>query len=353
MTEFATDINKIYSENNILSHLPERYFDNNIYLMVRDPYYIFSYWEIKEETKNEYLNRLGNDIKLILRTFKGCPGGDFEIFRDIYNIWEMGSYHICVNSPNTYFFTQIGYVKDNNFYPLMTSNCVKTPRDNYSDTLDEDWMALEEYYRGLRKISFDIHGSPFIQGKRSAILTSKLERVSSTFLKQETSTDLSFSEEIIPIHDIENQTMELTEDYENKTAEEKLIKEEFSSEDDAILYPKTRENLSKPPDKITEEPAAKEHEHYHAEETKTENRAVGPIIKAVDVKDTVKAVSSTKTMPAPAKKTSGKAVGANSVRPAVKKEKNTKAKTKAAKTVKTAKKTTVKKKTSATKTKKK
>lgn len=354
MTEFATDINKIYNENNILSHLPEKYFDNNIYLLVRDPYYIFSYWEIKEETKNEYLSRLGNNVKLALRVFKGCPDSDNKIFGDIYNIWEIGSHHICVNSPNTYFFTQIGYMKDNTFYPLMTSNCVKTPRDNYSDTLDEDWMALEEYYRGLRKISFDIHGSPFIRGKKSSVLTSKLERVSSTFLKQETSTDLSFSEEIIPIHDMENQTMELTEDYENKTAKEKLIKEEFSGEDDAILHPKKRENLSKPPDKITEEPALepKKQEAYHAEEVKTEPVAAKPqkapsaIIKKAEIKEyEIKPVLKTakkQTKTKPMAKTSKKTEAKETIKTKTKKETKKTAAKKAAVKI-TAKKTAAKK----------
>lgn len=293
MPEFTTDINKIYSENNILTHLPERYFDDYVKLLIRDPYYIFSYWEITNETKNKYLAELGDDAKLILRVFKGYPSSKNEVFTDIHNIWDVSSFHINVNSPNTPFFVQIGYIKDNTFHPIMTSNFVVTPRDNYSDALDEDWMALEEYYRGLRKVSFDVHGSPFIEGKKSLILSGKIERVSSRFLKEETSNEVFFSEEIIPTRGAEDKTIELAEETENKLITKKALKEDFSSLDNEILHPKKRENLSKPPDKITEEPALepKKQEAYHAEEVKTEPVATKPqkapsaIIKKAEIKE--------------------------------------------------------------------
>ena len=338
MAEFTTDINKIYSENNILTHLPERYFDDCIYLLVRDPYYIFSYWEIKDETKNEYTARLGDDAKLTLRVFKVRPSSQNEIFTDIHNIWDVSSYHINVNSPNTPFFVQIGYLKDNVFHPVMTSNLVVTPRDNYSDALDEDWMAVEEYYRGLRKVSFDIHGSPFIERKNSLVMSGKRERVSSRFLKEETSGDTVSSEEIIPIHGAEDKTIEFIEEAEGERATKKARKESFASFDNEILYPKKRENLSKPPDKVTEEPATNEQENYTPEKTKTETPANKPIIKAADIKG----ADITKTKNPAAKKTAAKAKPAVVKKTAAKKSAPKKTKPAAKKTA--IKKTTVKKK---------
>lgn len=251
MTEITNNINKLYCENNILTCLPEKYYDNYIYLLVRDPHHIFSYWEIKDETQNHFLQTLGPDINLILRVFKGRPDANNYIFRDIYDIGGIASYHIDV-IPNTTFFVQIGYLKDNIFHPVMTSNTVTTPRDTYSDVLDEDWMALEEYYRGLRKISFNVHGSPFIHGQKSVLVSSKLEKVSSNFLVQQDFSKENASSEAENLH--ETESFEVESAQEDKLIKTTSVKEKPKSDTSEVLHPKTRENISKPPDKITEEP---------------------------------------------------------------------------------------------------
>lgn len=303
MVEFTNDINKIYAENNILTHLPERYYENKLVLLVRDPYYIFAHWEIKEETKNEHLSKLGGEAKLILRVFKGYPDKYHEIFTDIHYIDALGSYHIEVGLPDTAFFTQIGYLKDGQFYPIATSGVAVTPRDTYSDILDEEWMAQEEYYRGLRKLIFDVHGSPFAQDRRSLLIKSKRENISSDFLKQETAGETVFLPEEVFEKELSREEFEALEESLKESGKPESCFKEFSEEDEQLLHPKVKKEISAPPDKITEEPAA---EPKHKEEKITKKEKM-PIAKIKAKKTTVKKTAAPKKKAA-VKKTAAKKI---------------------------------------------
>ncbi|MFH1453559.1 MAG: DUF4912 domain-containing protein [Armatimonadota bacterium] len=290
MLEFTNNINKIYSENNILTHMPERYYENRIALLVRDPYFIFTYWEIKDQTRQEYLDRLGGNARLIVRIFKGFPDASYEIFQDLHNLDLLGSYHINVNSPDTPFFVQIGYFKDGLFHPVATSNHVVTPRDNYCDLLDEEWMAQEEYYRGLRKLTFDVQGSPHMQDKKSVMLSSKIERVSSEFLKQEITLDTVYSGEETFEKDIPEE--EYTEEYTSYGKTSTAPYKEATHTENEILHPKAKQEISTPPDKMLEEPVEEAHEDYKSSpETEYIYNMKEPVkkkrtAKAADVKKT-------------------------------------------------------------------
>ncbi|MEI8344759.1 MAG: DUF4912 domain-containing protein, partial [Candidatus Omnitrophota bacterium] len=67
-----------------LQNLPTGYGDNLIYLMARDPYWIYAYWEIQKEHEESVLVSLGADrssVKSVLRVYDVTePAGKTSFF---------------------------------------------------------------------------------------------------------------------------------------------------------------------------------------------------------------------------------------------------------------------------------
>jgi hypothetical protein len=136
--------------------LPSGYNKDRIVAMVRDPWWIFAYWEITRETE-EYVNneirRHGkHSVKSILRVYditavKGFNGKNANSYFDIVLKDMARNWYIDVGSPGRTWCVEIGIVTEkNDFYVLARSNIVNTPRFGISDILDETWMLSEEEY---------------------------------------------------------------------------------------------------------------------------------------------------------------------------------------------------------------
>jgi hypothetical protein len=120
--------------------LPPGYGDNRISVMVRDPYWLYSYWELNEKRVNEIKNELGDRFwraKLILRVYHTS---DWSFF-DIQVSGGVGNWYINTGRPNTSYCIDIGYLtEDGVFICAARSNVVTTPRDRMSEVIDEEWM---------------------------------------------------------------------------------------------------------------------------------------------------------------------------------------------------------------------
>ncbi|MBI5700755.1 DUF4912 domain-containing protein [Candidatus Saganbacteria bacterium] len=119
---------------------PQGYNDNQIVLMIRDPYWLYSYWELNNKRIDEIKNELGNKFSraaLILRVYDASKWNFFDI--NIYGY--TGNWHINVGRPNTSFLVDIGFLTpDGYFICAARSNIVVTPRDRMSEVIDEEWM---------------------------------------------------------------------------------------------------------------------------------------------------------------------------------------------------------------------
>ncbi|KAF0133571.1 MAG: hypothetical protein FD145_1240 [Candidatus Saganbacteria bacterium] len=120
--------------------LPQGYNDNRIVIMVRDPYWIFAYWEINgnrfEEIKRELDNKFYGS-KLILRVYDAVNWSFFDI--SISN--GANNWYINVGRPNTAYCVDVGFLtSDGTFVCAARSNIVTTPRDGMSNVIDEEWM---------------------------------------------------------------------------------------------------------------------------------------------------------------------------------------------------------------------
>jgi hypothetical protein len=138
------------------NHLPD-YDDTRIVLMVRDPYWLYSYWNTSQETR-DYISRMikpWDQLPLTLRVYDITDLHDFNGFNSNFS-FDIGinqhtmNWYIHVGGPNRTFCVDLGFIQDNgNFYTISRSNIVTTPRDNVSEVIDEEWMIIEEDFRRL------------------------------------------------------------------------------------------------------------------------------------------------------------------------------------------------------------
>jgi len=138
--------------------LPTGYNKDRIVAMVRDPWWVFVYWEItpqREASVLEELKRRGlRPLRTILRVYditgvRGFDGNNANSSFDITINNAARNWYIDVGSPGRTWCIAIGILAEKDeFYILARSNIVNTPRFGMSDILDETWMlSEEEYYR--------------------------------------------------------------------------------------------------------------------------------------------------------------------------------------------------------------
>lgn len=132
-------IQKYVVESNY--ELPAGYGDNRIVLMVRDPYWLHTYWEVNDKRRSEIINEVGeatfNSAKECLRVYdvESWHHYDIELNKGQKN------WYINVPQPNRTYCVDIGYkTADGRFIAAARSNWVTTPMDRMSDVIDEQWM---------------------------------------------------------------------------------------------------------------------------------------------------------------------------------------------------------------------
>jgi hypothetical protein len=137
--------------NKVPRELPQGYGKDRIILMVRDPYWLHTYWEITHLAIQRAEAALAQDwhgAKPILRlldvTTSDLNAPQETIVRDIEIHGGCNNWYIDVANPPRSYRLDIGYLARNGqFYVLARSNVVTTPRANISDRIDENWADLD------------------------------------------------------------------------------------------------------------------------------------------------------------------------------------------------------------------
>lgn len=150
--------------------LPRNYGIDRLVLMVRDPHWLYAYWEISATKQEEFNSSFGpgawNASKPVLRVYE-VEGNNFNGqnavgYTDISLGNQDDNWHINVGKPNSTFCVDLGRVfPDGRFVTLLRSNMVTTPRESLSDVLDEEWMWIEDIYRILSGYSYGM-SSPML-----------------------------------------------------------------------------------------------------------------------------------------------------------------------------------------------
>lgn len=135
-------------------NLPSGYGKDRIVAMVRDPWWIFVYWEItpqrEEQVKEQIKKNKQNFKESILRVYDVVDATEFNRNK-INNYFDITlkdmarNWYVDMGSPGRHWCVEIGLVsKEGDFYALAKSNIVTTPRFGISDILDEQWMLSQE-----------------------------------------------------------------------------------------------------------------------------------------------------------------------------------------------------------------
>ncbi|MFZ5650473.1 MAG: DUF4912 domain-containing protein [Bacillota bacterium] len=135
--------------------LPQSYGLDRLVLMVRDPHWLYAYWEITATKMEEISVKLGprswDNSRPVLRVYD-VTGVDFNganakrYFDCSLNEYS-DNWYINVAEANRSYCVDLGRLfPDGSFVTILRSNIVTTPRDALSDRLDEEWMWIEGLY---------------------------------------------------------------------------------------------------------------------------------------------------------------------------------------------------------------
>lgn len=134
---------------------PHGYGDNRIVLLARDPWWIFAYWEIRNDREEDVRRKIEASAdtadRSILRVYDvtdiNFNGSNAHSFFDIELKGLANSWYINVGVPDRSWIAEIGIrTKKGVFYMLARSNAIKTPRFGMSDKLDAEWAMPEDEY---------------------------------------------------------------------------------------------------------------------------------------------------------------------------------------------------------------
>ncbi|UCD58987.1 MAG: DUF4912 domain-containing protein [Candidatus Hydrogenedentota bacterium] len=143
------------------TELPKRYGQDRIVAMVRDPYWIFAYWEVTPESLQRARRELGAEAdgaSTVLRVYDitgiAFTGENANSLFDIEVVGGADNWYINTGWPNRSYCVDIGLLSpQGRYYTLARSNAVHTPRAGMSEEVDERWMSLEEEFERIYALS--------------------------------------------------------------------------------------------------------------------------------------------------------------------------------------------------------
>ncbi len=158
----------VYMQDTSARELPSSYNQDKMVLVVRDPWWLFSYWEVRGETWERHKRDIGDEFykgKIILRVYdvSSINFNGFNAHRhfDIYIRPESSSWYIDISTPGKSWCVDLGILLSNGrFITILRSNVVETPLDGPSWITDEEWMIPDDTF-------FRLYGMGFGLGKSS------------------------------------------------------------------------------------------------------------------------------------------------------------------------------------------
>jgi hypothetical protein len=138
--------------------IPLGYGEDRIVLMVKDPWWLYAYWEIQPATeraaRSQLLPHEVAGLQSVLRAYD-VTGVDFPA-QPAHRSFDIGlsglatNWYINTDAPDRSFIVEIGLLtRTGRFLLLARSNRVTAPRFGPSDVIDEAWMTTDEAYWNL------------------------------------------------------------------------------------------------------------------------------------------------------------------------------------------------------------
>jgi len=138
--------------------LPEGYGSTEAVLLPRDPFWMFTYWEISENTLNRLIEEIGVDnfekSKKVIRVYKIGDNGMSDGFFDVPIVLEAKNWYINVSECGKTYECEIGIITpDGRYIGIVKTNKVTLPKSSVSDVIDEKWMSVNQEFEKLLEIS--------------------------------------------------------------------------------------------------------------------------------------------------------------------------------------------------------
>jgi len=132
--------------------IPSGYGDDRIVLMVKDPWWVFAYWEVQPETeraaRGQLLPQEVAGLQSVLRLYDVTDAE--EGLRPVADLSLSGlatNWYIQTNAPGRSFIVELGLLANSGrFLPMVRSNPVTTPRFGPSDVIDPEWAASDDLF---------------------------------------------------------------------------------------------------------------------------------------------------------------------------------------------------------------
>ncbi|MBI3321639.1 MAG: DUF4912 domain-containing protein [Candidatus Omnitrophica bacterium] len=131
------------------------YGQTKIVLMVKDPWWLFAYWEISPDAeraaRSQLLPHEVADLQSVLRVYDVTahqePFGERQQAFDVPLSGLATNWYLQTNAPGHAFIVEIGLLtRAGRFLPLARSNRTAAPRFGPSDVIDEAWRTTDEVY---------------------------------------------------------------------------------------------------------------------------------------------------------------------------------------------------------------
>lgn len=144
-TSTGAEERKVVIEPSKPLSLPESYGKDKLVLLPVNPNWVYAYWDFSEETRRLIKEKAGK-ARFVIRfydvTYIIFDGNNahrtFEADVDL----RWGNYYFNVPNPNADYLCQLGYLEEEKFVPLLTSNVVKTPPASPFYGKEEIWMKI-------------------------------------------------------------------------------------------------------------------------------------------------------------------------------------------------------------------
>lgn len=131
--------------------IPNHYGNDRIVAMVRDPHWLFIYWEIEGSMSNDITSNYGSDIFDKSQWILRAEFLDDGIREDIPILPDYKNWYLRVN-PEGRYKVKIGLLTpDNIFITLASSDVVSTPAADPSERTDQEWSIDDDKFKEMMK----------------------------------------------------------------------------------------------------------------------------------------------------------------------------------------------------------
>lgn len=140
-------------------NLPTKYGKDEIVLMVKDPYWLYAYWELSDAKKEELHRRFGSGVwensRPMLRVYD-LTDHPYDFLRAPFfeiAITDMAdNWYIHTGKPCSTYCIDLGRLIPNyGFVTLVRSNIVTTPADKPSSVIDPLWPPIEACWQAVAR----------------------------------------------------------------------------------------------------------------------------------------------------------------------------------------------------------